>query len=208
MYENVMIFLTNGNVSQQVNEWKIKANEAQTAKRQAEASKTKLEQQLTVWKVFECCFFVPNIPHQVHIRLGSSQSVSEELGRLQAQKAIIEREVATIEAKVNARVEKAQVCPVFFLASMFCVLWLVHDMFLNGFLYHQVEFDEKLAANQRALEDVQSQRNHAIKRSGTLAKDLGLKYDFSFFFFLYFQTCLTTNLSIVMLLWLQSVVCV
>ncbi len=37
----------------------------------------------------------------------------------------------------------------------------------------QAEFDEKLAASQRHLEDAQAARNHAVKRSGTLAKDLG-----------------------------------
>jgi hypothetical protein len=38
------------------------------------------------------------------------QSVSEELARHQAQKAAIEREVATIELKVADRVARAQVC--------------------------------------------------------------------------------------------------
>jgi hypothetical protein len=37
----------------------------------------------------------------------------------------------------------------------------------------QADFDEKLAASQRQLEDAQAARNHAVKRSGTLAKDLG-----------------------------------
>ena len=71
------------------------------------------------------------------------QSANEELARLCSHKEAIEREIATIDLKVNTRVERVQ-----------------------------AEFNDRLNVHQRALEDIQAQRNHAVKRSTTLAKDL------------------------------------
>ena len=50
------------------------------------------------------------------------QSVSEELARHQAQKAAIEREMATIDLKVADRVARAQVCLSTFRQVVFDVL--------------------------------------------------------------------------------------
>jgi septal ring factor EnvC (AmiA/AmiB activator) len=67
----------------QCSEWKKKAEEAYQSKRFAEAAKSKLETQL--------------------------QHTTEELNQLQQQRATVEKELATIDSKVAARVAQAQV---------------------------------------------------------------------------------------------------